>query len=92
MGIDVTVLGLPILLIDVIVEGKRNGRGKKPPRNKMGYRVFPSVNRIGRPIDIQILLGHYRQLSYPARLRTTNLLIAGNSSSIFPKNEVKQRD
>ena len=31
----------------------------------MGYRVFPDVNRIGRPkavTTIPILLGHYRQL------------------------------
>ena len=31
----------------------------------MGYRVFPGVNRIGRPKAVSyipILLGHYRQL------------------------------
>ena len=45
--------------------GKRKERGKKPPRKEMRYRVFPDVNRIGRPkavTYIPILLGHYRQL------------------------------
>ncbi len=64
MGIDVTAFGLPI---DVLVEGKRKGREKKPPRKEMGYRAFPKVKRIGRPkavTSILILLGHYRQLHH----------------------------
>ena len=56
---------MPLLLayisVDIIV--KRKGRGKKPPRKELSYRVFPDVNRIGRPkAVIPILLGHYRQL------------------------------
>ena len=35
--------------IDVILEGKRKRLGQKPPRKKMGYRIFADVNRIGRP-------------------------------------------
>ena len=49
--------------IDVI-DGKRKGRGKKPPRKDMGHRVFSDVNGIGRPKavkSIPILLGHYRR-------------------------------
>ena len=51
--------------IDVIVEGKRNGRGEETPYKRDGYRVFYDVNRIGTSkvvISIPILLGHYRQL------------------------------
>ena len=64
MGIDNTAFGLPILLTSYQREIEREG-GKKPPRKEMGYRVFPDVNRIGRPkvvTSIPILLGHYRQL------------------------------
>ena len=57
----------PTYSIDVIAEGKRKGRGEKPPRKEMmGYRVFCYINRIGRPkavTFIPIFLGHYRQLS-----------------------------
>ena len=41
--------------------------GKKPHRKDIGYRVFPDINRIGRPkavTYIPILLGHYRQLLF----------------------------
>ena len=64
MGIDVTAFGLPFLLTSYARERKRE-RGKKPPRKELGYRIFPDVNRIGRPkaiTSILILLGHYRQL------------------------------
>ena len=56
---------LPTYLFDVIADGKRKERGKETPRKEMGYRVFPDVNRIGRPkavTSIPIFLGHYRQL------------------------------
>ena len=39
--------------------------GKEPLRKEMGYRVFPDINRIGRPkavTSIPILLGYYRSL------------------------------
>ena len=55
----------PTYSFDVIVEGKRKGRGKETPRKEMGYWVFPDVNRVGRPkavTFIPILLGHHRQL------------------------------
>ena len=58
---------------DVVVEGKREG-GKKPPRKEMGYKVFPNVNRIGRPkavTSIPILLG----LSYLQSYREVILCI-----------------
>ena len=39
MGIDITAFGLPIL-VDVIVEGKRNGKSERNPLEKrwgIGY-------------------------------------------------------
>ena len=39
----------PTYSIDVIVEGKIKGRGKKPLRKDLGYKEFPDVNRIGKP-------------------------------------------
>ena len=42
MGIDITAFGLPI---EVIVEGKRMGKGEETTRKEMVYRVFPDVNK-----------------------------------------------
>ena len=58
---DVTDLGLSIYWRHS--RGKKRKGGKKPPRKEIVYRVFPDVNRIGRPnavTSIPILLGHYR--------------------------------
>ena len=62
----------PTYSIDIIVEGKRKVRGKEigkrernPPEKRIGYRVIPDVNKIGRPkavTSFPILLRHYRQL------------------------------
>ena len=60
---DVTDLGLSIYWRHS--RGKKRKGGKKPPRKEIVYRVFPDVNRIGRPnavTSIPILLGHYKQL------------------------------
>ena len=48
MGMNVIAFGLPILLTSLKREKGREG-GKKHPRKEMGYRIFPEVNRIGRP-------------------------------------------
>ena len=50
-----------------MVEDREKEGGKKSHRKEMGYRLFPDVNRIGRPKavpSIPILLGHYRQLQF----------------------------
>ena len=58
MELVVTAFGVPILLTSW-KKGKRKGR-----RKEMGYRVFPGVNRIGRPkamTSLSILPRYYRQ-------------------------------
>ena len=60
MGIDVTAFGLPILLKSEKREREMEGE-KKPPRKEMGYKLFPDVNRTGRPkpvTSIPIFLRH----------------------------------
>ena len=47
MGINVTAFGL--LFFKILVEVKNREGGKKPPRKEIGYRVFPDVNRKGKP-------------------------------------------
>ena len=60
MEIDNTAFGLRVF--DVIVQGKRKGRGEEPPGKEMGYRVFYDVDIIGTSkvvTSIPILPGHY---------------------------------
>ena len=47
MEIDVTAFGLPILRR--LIKRERERKRETNPRKEIGYRVFPDVNRIGRP-------------------------------------------